>query len=596
VSHWDVCCHSASNKIVSTELWSKWITFVKMEQKGIAIGTLVCEPRACPECKRRRVKCSLGVRPCHNCADKPELRAECLADGAIHKRTCMPCKQLRKQCDRKNPCTRCVKKGIECVPSWTAKNTDVTPVLAQVVDYSNVKGHIPAIPAHLPPLEAPNRSNQAPQPPNSFVYKVDESSHPQNQVQSNANQAGSAGHSMDVTTYPFVLNNSQSGGDSLFNFLHQLAHTTEVDQDYVMHEDEFLDSNMGPELVDEDTMEVLKEEVHSEHNSLNSYTPRIDQHSPFTQQHSFLSEDPQFWNTPKLFEITKEQLFNESPMAILDALQLPFGRLFFYFLCFNQVFPPHQVYDIFRLMFDVVGNSLPLLSTNQRALLDKRVHLLQYQNMCLSDANRKNINPVGTCVVSLKVPKFTTQEMHQVSLQVADFQRVWSQTFPGYPIPANPGIIISKLDPITGEFLTFWDEISEEVFGCRFEEEIEVLTQRERRDREWVANHQMEVQGPLKTGTYVYALVVIGSILLTLCFCSVSWMMISSPKQSNVYVLHCVTQTELFMVMSSSNTSQGKELNVCTIVCIFSMMLQIASKCVFPYVILSQQILSLLHR
>eukprot|EP00475_Leptophrys_vorax_P043903 TRINITY_DN859_c0_g1_i1.p1 TRINITY_DN859_c0_g1~~TRINITY_DN859_c0_g1_i1.p1 ORF type:complete len:358 (+),score=57.75 TRINITY_DN859_c0_g1_i1:1517-2590(+) len=87
-------------------------------------SSLAVEPRACPNCVRRRVRCELGVRPCANCSKDPELSQECLQDAAVLKYACFPCKKHRRKCDKKRPCTRCVQLHYMCVP-YTTKETEI---------------------------------------------------------------------------------------------------------------------------------------------------------------------------------------------------------------------------------------------------------------------------------------------------------------------------------------------------------------------------------------------------------------------------------------------------------------------------------------
>jgi hypothetical protein len=87
------------------------------------VRQIPCEPRACPHCVKKRIKCvPLGLRPCESCIVKGREK-ECVEDATERKLACVPCRQLKKTCDRLLPsCTRCTQRGIQCVSFVTPSN------------------------------------------------------------------------------------------------------------------------------------------------------------------------------------------------------------------------------------------------------------------------------------------------------------------------------------------------------------------------------------------------------------------------------------------------------------------------------------------
>eukprot|EP00475_Leptophrys_vorax_P038050 TRINITY_DN6637_c0_g1_i1.p1 TRINITY_DN6637_c0_g1~~TRINITY_DN6637_c0_g1_i1.p1 ORF type:complete len:489 (+),score=87.26 TRINITY_DN6637_c0_g1_i1:24-1469(+) len=77
-----------------------------------------CENRACPECVRTRSRCDLGIRPCRSCLsiDSENVLRECILDAAVLVRACKECRDMRRSCDKKRPCTRCAKRNLKCLP------------------------------------------------------------------------------------------------------------------------------------------------------------------------------------------------------------------------------------------------------------------------------------------------------------------------------------------------------------------------------------------------------------------------------------------------------------------------------------------------
>eukprot|EP00475_Leptophrys_vorax_P004471 TRINITY_DN12684_c0_g1_i2.p1 TRINITY_DN12684_c0_g1~~TRINITY_DN12684_c0_g1_i2.p1 ORF type:complete len:406 (-),score=44.18 TRINITY_DN12684_c0_g1_i2:69-1187(-) len=359
---------------------------------------VLCEPRACPSCIRKRIKCApLGIRPCGNCVFRG-IQKECLEDASERKLACVQCRVLKKTCDRLLPrCTRCVERGVpECVP-------------------------------FVPSSIASSSSSSSSSSPSKTRRKRKRSQ-------------------------PKL--------------------------------EEFSDSSSL-------RIDLARRKL-----------ARI---SPISD-HSIHIVNPEVWEQVATVSMLSDFACDMSPMAIFDALCMPFNRLSFYFFSLCRFLHPRENLKLFRSMVDIVDYYFPDINTVVRLSLQTKLRLLMHNCESLLRLEAASIAiPLdsGSALVpaaTRRIPNFTIDEIDVMNKFLAKFRTKWFERFPDKE-PGDPSIALNKITP-SGSFEFFLNKAAEDLLGCTLDEFHDHVSKREQRDREWKQRHSENQLNQLVTGTF----------------------------------------------------------------------------------------------
>jgi hypothetical protein len=521
-------------------------------------AVVISEPRACPNCKRRRAKCSvLGIRPCTSCAEDPDLMRECIADASLLKRACASCKSLKRYCDKQRPCSRCTEKGVQCIPSWLGpqhkkeddhqsdSSSGNSPPCANFLDTTTgVVGTAASSPDRIKneSSSCSSHSKFSPKhfhhpgilsahvPMQSLGLKTEQTSNAANLIIAEHQKIWSNCQPQDVHYVPSTpilvqvqkqlnLGNTQNQKEKNDSDLF-IVDTVEKTRAHVRDTEEFLSLTVGLELEDrigklkpiimsKKAKEIVAFNRHEAKRLCEEYsrTPPASRYiDRFTLQgdyHYLLEESPVFWDSEKIFEILMNFAHDTSPMLLCEALSMPQNSLKFFITAFCQFAPPTPALRFFTYILDVAMNSFSGVEFEAQKILRTKSFLMSGEYLCIADAIKdKDMNPAGLPPEVRNSPTFDSYDRKVMGELMVDYFKRWESEFPGSPIDV-PGIVIHKKNQETGKTEASWSDYTELLAGNTLNEQIELLALRERRDRTWMNSHaDKDFPNLLTTGTF----------------------------------------------------------------------------------------------
>jgi hypothetical protein len=430
---------------MSNESQSKTTT----RKRKSEINVIDCEPRACPFCIRKKTRCDLGKRPCRHCI-RAGLQDECLEDAQVFKMSCFPCKKDRKQCNKQRPCSRCSRKGMQCIPFTpraVASDPEFIPRSKERRDLQSDDG----IDVSSPVIE-----------------DLDESISPIRQISAQSRTFVKAKRKAKVKIPDeklLVLSELPSAG---------------------MIQNMFAQGDL----------------------KLGEWVDRL---LTSTEYHIVLHEQPAFWNSKQLLELARDVYVNTSPMQIYDSLHAPPPKLMFLLALISKLLPPNILSKMFSEMSYILQETfegMNLLSIQQTfACIEKQAQAFLSQPPLITVSLQPTIKASDES--EEKKPNFqlpesylNLEERQELLKCKNEFANIWKELCPEKQM-GELAVSLVKIDPVNRSLQTVLDQKTQELHGYTAEEMASLIILREFRDRDWLSKQDSHSGELLKTGSFV---------------------------------------------------------------------------------------------